>query len=568
MDIWMMTFELALSLILLTALGAALLGRTGQRWLYWLLLTPWVLGLSGLWCVVTVFLAAIVRDLSHPTYVGQSLCLALLLTAGGVSITILGNRSRDGRVVSAAWPAWRLFVACVAAAMLQTVTFHGVNAAICREAIVTRERSGQEYAALLRPVEKNESNAAGLYNDAFAQIAAKLDAADVANEQRFYSEITRWNAQNSAATTAEIDDETTAVGPVPTTKPSQLLLEANIDEPQMPPLIQSLEPAVQMLRITSLRPRCRFNQSNEPPTWEDKQLWLNSFRKAVMVLRCHAALEARLGRLDSAVEDIATIRRITPHISQTVVGLVPYLVASSCDNVADQALADVVPYASKPVRLPHGPGRTASGLREELRVAFTGEESITTRAALDFCDGQPVLSDLHPIPPRAAVAYRTLYLRSDLAAIHQLFNAARDRVDGKAIPAAWAHTGRPASGLLGRILMLSPWKAVRVVLPQREACSAAANVALALTEYRIVNGHYPASLDELIPKYLVAVPADPFDGKPMRYVLKDGEAMIYSVGENRLDDGGQLGPRHSGFSWKTLDVGLALKKLVTPANPS
>ena len=110
MDIWLMTFELALSLILLTALGAALLGKTGRRWLYWPLLTPWVFGLSGSWWVITVFLASI-NNLSHPTYIGQSLCLAALLTTGGGSITILGNRSRDGRVASAAWPAWRL-LAC------------------------------------------------------------------------------------------------------------------------------------------------------------------------------------------------------------------------------------------------------------------------------------------------------------------------------------------------------------------------------------------------------------------------------------------------------------------------
>ena len=93
-------------------------------------------------------------------------------------------------------------------------------------------------------------------------------------------------------------------------------------------------------------------------------------------------------------------------------------------------------------------------------------------------------------------------------------------------------------------------------------------MAVALTNYRIATGHYPASLDELVPKYLLAVPADPFDGKPMRYVLRDGVATIYSVGEDRIDDGGQLERKEDDRQSKTLDVGLILKKPVTPANPS
>ena len=98
--------------------------------------------------------------------------------------------------------------------------------------------------------------------------------------------------------------------------------------------------------------------------------------------------------------------------------------------------------------------------------------------------------------------------------------------------------------------------------------SRAAEVAVALTNYRVEAGHYPDSLDELVPKYLPSVPADPFDGKPMRYVLNDGQATIYSVGDDRVDDRGQLEREHDKPYRITLDVGLILKKPVTPANPS
>jgi hypothetical protein len=37
---------------------------------------------------------------------------------------------------------------------------------------------------------------------------------------------------------------------------------------------------------------------------------------------------------------------------------------------------------------------------------------------------------------------------------------------------------------------------------------------------------------------LKAVPADPYDGKPMRLVKVDGQAVVYSVGRDGNDDGG------------------------------
>jgi hypothetical protein len=51
----------------------------------------------------------------------------------------------------------------------------------------------------------------------------------------------------------------------------------------------------------------------------------------------------------------------------------------------------------------------------------------------------------------------------------------------------------------------------------------------------------------------------------MRYLLKDGQATIYSVGQDRMDDGGQLERQDDEPRTKTLDVGLVLKAPVTTA---
>ena len=64
-------------------------------------------------------------------------------------------------------------------------------------------------------------------------------------------------------------------------------------------------------------------------------------------------------------------------------------------------------------------------------------------------------------------------------------------------------------------------------------------VAFALGAYRADSGRYPATLGELVPKYLAALPADLFSGKPLAYKPSADGFLVYSVGVNGTDDGGR-----------------------------
>jgi len=68
----------------------------------------------------------------------------------------------------------------------------------------------------------------------------------------------------------------------------------------------------------------------------------------------------------------------------------------------------------------------------------------------------------------------------------------------------------------------------------RDAVDAVIGVEL----FRRKNGRLPESLEELAPDFIPQVPTDPFDGLPLRYELRDDGYVIYSVGEDRQDDGG------------------------------
>jgi hypothetical protein len=68
-------------------------------------------------------------------------------------------------------------------------------------------------------------------------------------------------------------------------------------------------------------------------------------------------------------------------------------------------------------------------------------------------------------------------------------------------------------------------------------CAAA---ALAMERYRQAQGRWPDKLDALAPKYLVEVPDDPFDGKPLRLRRFAEGIVVYSVGPDAVDDGGVI----------------------------
>ncbi|HWI55833.1 MAG TPA: hypothetical protein VNZ22_01305, partial [Bacillota bacterium] len=68
----------------------------------------------------------------------------------------------------------------------------------------------------------------------------------------------------------------------------------------------------------------------------------------------------------------------------------------------------------------------------------------------------------------------------------------------------------------------------------------AAQAALAVERFRLAHaGTLPADLQQLVPQYLSCVPADPFDGQPLRFKKLAVGYVIYSIGDDKRDDGGR-----------------------------
>jgi hypothetical protein len=79
-------------------------------------------------------------------------------------------------------------------------------------------------------------------------------------------------------------------------------------------------------------------------------------------------------------------------------------------------------------------------------------------------------------------------------------------------------------------------------------------VAVALKRFQLRHGKFPEKISELAPEFLPATPLDPMDGKQLRYKRNDdGTFLLYSVGVDGVDDGGDASPPktlgNSGWNW-------------------
>jgi hypothetical protein len=81
-----------------------------------------------------------------------------------------------------------------------------------------------------------------------------------------------------------------------------------------------------------------------------------------------------------------------------------------------------------------------------------------------------------------------------------------------------------------------------------------ARVACALERYRLAEGEYPATLDELAPRFIKNVPNDIINDRPLHYRRANGHFLLYSVGWNGVDDGGVVAYSKDWF-YATLDKG-------------
>jgi hypothetical protein len=90
---------------------------------------------------------------------------------------------------------------------------------------------------------------------------------------------------------------------------------------------------------------------------------------------------------------------------------------------------------------------------------------------------------------------------------------------------------------------------------RRIALLQSARVALAAERFRLLHGEWPQTPHQLVPALLDKIPDDPFGDGPLRFRRLEDGIVVYSVGPNEVDDGGEVDRRSGNVP---ADIGFRL----------
>ena len=319
---------------------------------------------------------------------------------------------------------------------------------------------------------------------------------------------------------------------------------------------------------------------------------LNEQRNVAELCRL-AALEARLNGDDAAaVEHLRDIQVVGNAIDRQPF-YVGHLVAVGIHAMGAHELGEFAPAlkiktgadapgAATPqqVRLAIAELLDDRALEQGIRQGICGERVSLLDTARLIADrkidinavagaGKPPGGMGAPPLPRPMVLTDARIMAQYITDVYNAYDGASDyQAYVKAAPGMPAEvTQNPKLHILAALLLPASDRFIqqqfRILTERRLAAT-----ALALRLYAADHGgNYPRALDELVPKYLPAVPADPFaaGGKPLSYSTAADPAapLVYSVGENGTDAGGSTKPnnprRADPGRWETDDAVLQMR---------
>jgi hypothetical protein len=280
---------------------------------------------------------------------------------------------------------------------------------------------------------------------------------------------------------------------------------------------------------------------------------LNSLRQAERLLYLEAILNLERQQPQQAVDSVITSLGVSRSLKQEQM-LIAYLVQVACQGIGLDCLQRVLnrmPLTDEQL------GELAEAIEElendqALTRAFVGERCLgldgiqglrTGRIPLEeiFNPWEPEPSWIRPLWPLCkATGLVELDEKRYLDIMEQLVKATQlplpESIDAShAVNEEVEHL--PRWRVLSRLLLGSLSTSVN----KAGGCAAKvrdAQTAIAVERYRAANGKLPDELSDLIPTFLPAVPVDPFDGMPLRYKKLAKGYVVYSVGEDREDNGG------------------------------
>jgi hypothetical protein len=342
--------------------------------------------------------------------------------------------------------------------------------------------------------------------------------------------------------------------------------------------LSKYDSAIEELRAASRRPCSRFplNYDSESPA-AILLPHLAALKKCSQTLQLRSIAELQNGQPDKALDDVKLALQLTDKI-HTEPCLISHLVRIAMVQIILQpvweGLAEhkwleeqLIALDAELAKLDFLPDYKL-GMRSEL--GFQGTEMDRLRRHPEqlrefWSLGGDEAKSSKQLPP----GYLAAHLIPAGWFYQNQFRCARMMVEYY-IPVADVSQGTFSLDLLRRgdavltaeINSVSPFNMLeKLMLPalgnaaKKFACGQSsvdlARTAIALERYRLAHGEYPEALDTLAPQFIAKLPHDIINGQPLHYRrTSDGQFVLYSVGWNETDDGGEVGFKKDG----SLDV--------------
>ncbi len=328
------------------------------------------------------------------------------------------------------------------------------------------------------------------------------------------------------------------------------------------------EPILREISEASHRPYCRF-----PIRYEDGEAMLlphlNYLRNLARVYRLRALAELAVGNTTAAAEDVQMCLRLADKLKDEPL-LISFLVRAAVLDLAAQPVWE---------------GLVAHRWNErQLAALQAGFEQTDLFASFVKAMCGERLCNYYYIcfarehPSQSGFVNALMNANDDLSPTNWLDRAvpsgwlyqnqlATDRFYSEAyLPAIDEEHRRIDPQMFGNLdrstksMRKTPYNVMRKVLvaglgnaanhlARAQTSVDEAAVACALERYRLVHGQLPETLPTLVPEFLASVPHDVIDGESLRYRrLPDGQYVLYSIGWNGVDDGGQIAFTGTGNS--------------------
>jgi hypothetical protein len=323
------------------------------------------------------------------------------------------------------------------------------------------------------------------------------------------------------------------------------------------------DPEIKQLReAAATRPYARFPiEYDYEPQWAILLPHLARLKGLCSLTQVRALARLELGQSADALEELSVGFRLSDSIREELF-LIDHLVRIATLGINLQTVREgLARHAWSDAQLAELEKYLASvNVLAEYKLGMRGERALST-AGLDWMRRQGFRSDVmnyladdsggsaafnpgfNPMP--SGWFYQNMLTISQMLQDYTL--AAVDAPSRRVFPDVVANGDRALEKMragpytiFAKMLLPAVSKAARKSARMQISVDAA-RVAGALERSRLTDGKFPDTLDALVPRFIEKIPTDVIDGKPLRYRLKpDGSYVVYSVGWNQTDDGGEV----------------------------